>query len=74
MMLSQSTSIALPVLVVMPGLAATGLVFQKGFEIEKIGKSNRRARTLDPSPVFAAKSGSKAAQMASKMEPISRKN
>ena len=70
--LSQIITIALPGLVVMPRLALR-LVFQKRFQTEKDRKPQRRANTLDPYLVFGAKSGSKAFQMAPKMEPISGK-
>ena len=42
-------------------------------KLKEIGKTKRRATTLDSSPVFGAKSDSKASQMALKMEPISGK-
>ena len=37
-------------------------------KLKKIERSRRRATTLDSSPVFGARSGSKASQMASKVQ------
>ena len=42
---------------------------KKDLKKEKIADSKRRARSLDPSPVFGAKSASKASQMGAEMKP-----
>ena len=55
--------------------AANGkqIILKHDSKLKKIGVSKRRATPLDPYPVFGANSGSKASQMAPKMEPISGK-
>ena len=57
------------------GGAAKGkiIIGKHDCKLKKIGKTKRRATTLDSSSVFGAKSGSKASQMAPSMEPISGK-
>ena len=49
------------------------IISKQDSKLKNIGRRKRRATTLDRFSVFGAKSGSKASQMASKMEPISRK-
>ena len=55
--------------------AANGkiIICKHDVKLKKIGKTKRRTTTLVSSPVFGAKSGSKASQMAAKIEPISGK-
>ena len=49
------------------------IILKHDSELKKKGKSNRRATSLDTSPVVGARSGLKASHMASKVEPISGK-
>ena len=52
----------------LPLLVVVNKKMKQDLKKEKIGDSKRRARSLDPSPGFGAKSASKASQMGPKMK------